>query len=69
MVNKSSNNPKEFTIPNGDVPSSTTVVVGFSSISRSSITKLAFKLSQHYNMKKFFEFHGIKNLLLRFFSN
>ncbi len=30
----------------GDIPSSTTVVVGFSSIGRSNITKLAFKLSQ-----------------------
>jgi hypothetical protein len=68
-VNKSSNNPKEFTIPNGDVPSSTTIFVGSSSIGRSSITKLAVKLSQHYNMKKFFELHGIKNLLLGFFSN
>jgi hypothetical protein len=46
MVNKSSNNQKEFTILNGDVPSSTIVVVGFSSIGRSNITKLAFKLSQ-----------------------
>jgi hypothetical protein len=68
-VNKSSNNLKEFTIPNGDVPSSTTVVVGSSSIGRFNITKLVFKLNQHYNMKKNFELHGIKNLLLGFFSN
>jgi hypothetical protein len=46
MVNKSSNNPKEFTILNCNVPSSTTVVIGSSSIGRSSITKLVFKLNQ-----------------------
>ncbi len=37
MVNKSPVNPKEFAFLDGDAPSSTTIIVGFSLIGRFSI--------------------------------
>jgi hypothetical protein len=46
MVNKNPTNPKEFTLPNGDAPSSTIVVVGSSSTNRFSTTILAPKTNQ-----------------------
>ncbi len=46
MVNWSPNKLEEFTLPNGDVPSSTTIIIGLSSIGRSNITKLVPKSNQ-----------------------
>jgi hypothetical protein len=46
MVNKSPNNPKEFAFLDGDAPSSTTTIVGFSLIGRSSITVFSPELNQ-----------------------
>jgi hypothetical protein len=46
MVNWSPNKLKEFTLPHGDVPSSTTIIVGLSSIGRSNITKVVPKSNQ-----------------------
>ncbi len=43
MANKNPNHPKEFTIPNGDAPSSTIIVVDSSSIGMSNTTMLAFE--------------------------
>jgi len=46
MVNKNPTNPKEFTLPNGDAPSSTIVVVGSSLTNRFNTTILAPKTNQ-----------------------
>jgi hypothetical protein len=46
MANQNPNHPKEFTIPNGDAPSSTIIVVDSSSIGRSNTTKLVLELIQ-----------------------
>jgi len=46
MVNKSPNNPKEFAFLDGDAPSSTTIIVGFSLIGRSSIIIFSLESNQ-----------------------
>jgi hypothetical protein len=47
MVNKSPNNPKEFAFLDGDALASTTIIVGYSLIGRSSITIFSPKLNQN----------------------
>jgi len=54
------------------VPSSTTIIIGLSSIGRSNITKLVPKSNQQLatlQQQQEFGLHEIKNLLLRFLSN
>jgi hypothetical protein len=45
-VNKNPNNPNKFAFPNGDAPSSITIIVGFSSNGKSSTPKFVAKPNQ-----------------------